>query len=270
MIEGGADRGSSASENRLSKPSRLVKESAYFGFPFAGDDARMRFEVSGSVTGDGLPHIPGAPQHMRGVRDWVLVENGEDVVAWVTRDVPLVEPHEFAVPYAPFPASTSPHEAGTVYSWVHNNVWDTNFPIEQGLEAAFAYAVGVRATGEESASEVALRTAAELVHPLPATRATGGGTDAKAQREVLSISDPRVQLVGLVQADDGATIVRVQSFADGPTRVAIRFNRGLARVARSTFLGDEVGELEFDDGTVHLPLERFEAAAVKVVALATE
>lgn len=257
-------------ENRLAKSSRLVKESAYFAFPFAGDDARMRFEVSGGVTGDGLPHIPGAPQHMRGVRDWVLVENDEDAVVWVTKDVPLVEPHAIAVPYAPFPASTRPHEAGTVYSWVHNNVWDTNFPIEQGFEATFSYAVGVRASGEEPASALALRTAAELVHPLRATRATGENTDPHTNLEVLSISDPRVQLVGLVQADDGATIVRVQSFADETTRIAIRFNGTLARAARSTFLGDELGDLELDAGTVYLRLERFEAAAVKVVMSAAE
>ncbi|WP_169514880.1 glycoside hydrolase family 38 C-terminal domain-containing protein [Humibacter albus] len=252
-------------ENRLSKPARRVKESAYFSFPFAGDAAKMRFEVSGSVTGDGLPHIPGAPQHMRGVRDWVLIEDGDHAVAWVTKDVPLVEPHTISVPYAPFPSSTSPREAGTVYSWVHNNIWDTNFPIEQSFEATFTYAVGVRTDKNESGSELALRTAAELVHPLRAVRATGQSSTAPTHKEILSISDPRVQLIGLVQADDGATIVRVQSFADEPALVGISLATELARAARSTFLGDERGELEVEGSMVYLPLERFEAAAVKVV-----
>ena len=257
-------------ENRLAKPSRLVKESAYFSFPFAGDDPRMRFEVSGSVTGDGLPHIPGAPQHMRGVRDWVLVQDGDEAVVWVTRDVPLVEPHTIAVPYAPFPSSTKPHEAGTVYSWVHNNVWDTNFPIEQGFEATFSYAVGVRATGDESTGELALRTAAELVHPLRATRASGDASDRAAERGVLSVSDTRVQLVGLLQAEDGGTIVRLQSFADEPTKAEIRWDRDLVRAVRTTFLGDELADLEFVSGTVHVPLERFETAAVKVALVDAE
>jgi hypothetical protein len=255
-------------ENRLSKPSRLVKESAYFAFPFAVEDARMRFEVSGSVTGDGLPHIPGAPQHMRGVRDWITVENDELAVAWVTRDVPLVEPHAIAVPYAPFPASTSPREPGTIFSWVHNNVWDTNFPIEQGFEATFAYAIGVRATAGEPTSELALRTAAELVHPLRAARATGTD-DTRTHRQVLTISDPRVQLVGLVQSDDGATIVRVQSFADEPTELTIGFDGEIDRAVRSSFLGDERGDLERDGQSVRLPLERFETAALKLVPAST-
>lgn len=251
-------------ENRLSKPSRLVKESAYFAFPFAGDDPRLRFEVSGSVTGDGLPHIPGAPQHMRGVRDWVLVENGADAVAWVTKDAPLVEPNTIAVPYAPFPASTSPSEPGTVYSWVHNNVWDTNFPIEQGFEATFTYAIGVRATPDQSAAELALRCAAEVVHPFRAARATARHADGVAQLGVLAISDPRVQLVGAAQTDDGSTVIRLQSFAEEPVTVALEFDRYVDGVVRSSFLGDELGALERDGNVVRLPLSSFEAAAVKV------
>jgi hypothetical protein len=252
-------------ENRLSKPSRLVKESAYFAFPFAGDDARLRFEVSGGMTGDGLPHIPGAPQHMRGIRDWVLVESGHDAVAWVTRDAPLIEPHTIAVPYAPFPASTSPSEPGTVYSWVHNNVWDTNFPIEQEFDANFAYAIGVRASADETPAELALRTAADLVHPLRATRATGrGGTDSAAQG-ALTISDPRVQLVAVVEGDDGDTIIRLQSFADESVNVELVLPGHVGRAVRSTYLGDELGDLEQDGTTVRLPLHRFESAAIKLL-----
>ncbi|MFC4245186.1 glycoside hydrolase family 38 C-terminal domain-containing protein [Gryllotalpicola reticulitermitis] len=250
-------------ENRLSKPSRLVKESAYFAFPFAGDDARLRFEVSGSVTGSGLPHIPGAPQHMRGVRDWVLVEDGDAAVAWVTKDAPLVEPHTIAVPYAPFPASTSPSEPGTIYSWVHNNVWDTNFPIEQGFEATFEYAIGVRANEHETASELALRTAAEYVHPLRAARATG--TRRAVERGALALSDARVQVVGLVEAGENATIVRLQSFADEPITLAIELAGVPERVVKSSYLGDELHDLELDGSTVSVPLARFEVTAVKVV-----
>ncbi|MCU1526931.1 MAG: hypothetical protein JWP75_694 [Frondihabitans sp.] len=251
-------------ENRLAKPSRLVKESAYFGFPFAGEDARLRFEVSGGVTGDGLPHIPGAPQHMRGVRDWVLVQSDDDAVAWITKDAPLVEPHTIAVPYAPFPASTSPLEPGTIYSWVHNNVWDTNFPIEQEFEATFEYAVGVRATEDESPSELAVRTAAELVHPLRAARATAAAGDGPAELGAITISDPRVQVVGLVQAEAGARILRLQSLADEGVRVAIGFRSVPGRVVRTTYLGDELGDLEIVDGVVELTLARFESTAIKL------
>src|SRR5690606_33055957 len=112
---------------------------------FAVPRPKVRYDITGGVTGDGLPRVPGAPEHMRAVRHWVSLESAEDgsSVAWVTRNAPLVERGAIALPYAPFPGSTSPHEPGTVYSWLHNNVWDTNFPIEQAFETTFEYAVGV-------------------------------------------------------------------------------------------------------------------------------
>ena len=251
-------------ENRLSKPSTLIKESAYFAFPFSGDDARLRYEVSGSVTGDGLPHIPGAPQHMRAVRDWVTVSTDDGVAAWVTRDAPLIEPHTIAVPYSPFPSSTSPAEAGTIYSWLHNNLWDTNFPIEQAFEASFHYAVGVAGEPGQSAESVALSTAADLVHPLRAVRARGGVELDEGAVGLLALSDARVQLVSVLADDDGSgSLIRVQSFADEPIVVDLALGRAAITAAKATYLGDDLETLEAGD-TIALPLERFEATAVHV------
>lgn len=252
-------------ENRLSKPRTRAKESAYLAFPFAGDDAELRFEVSGGVTGDGLPHVPGAPRHMRAVRDWVTVSTGGGSVAWVTPDVPLVQPHAIALPYSPFPDSTAPREPGTVYSWLHNNLWDTNFPIEQGFEATFRYAVGVAADPSQSAEEVALATADELVHPLRVTRARGlGPTDADdgsgIGRPLLELSDPRVRLVSAVGVP-GGTLLRLQSFADEPVELGIRLGRPVVRAFRASYYGD-VGEQLTTGSDVVLTVERFESVAV--------
>ncbi|GAB3398808.1 glycoside hydrolase family 38 C-terminal domain-containing protein [Schumannella luteola] len=252
-------------ENSVAKPSVLIKESAYFGFPFAGDDAQLRYEVSGSVTGAGLPHIPGAPQHMRAMRDWVTVTSGDDVVVWATPDVPLVQPHTIAVPYSPFPPSTSPSEPGTVYSWLHNNLWDTNFPIEQGFDSTFRYAVGVRATPEQSVEEVAIATAAELAHPLRAARARGAADAHAGTHSGLGLSDARVKLIAVVADDEGSgSIVRLQSFADEPVRLTLTLGRSAVSATRSTFLGDMIADLVVDDAgdTVTVELARFEATAV--------
>lgn len=248
-------------ENRLSKPSTLVKEGAYFAFPFAGDPA-LRYEISGSVTGDGLPHIPGAPQHMRAVRDWVTVTSDSGVAAWVTKDVPLVQPHAIAVPYSPFPASTS-IEQGTVYSWVHNNLWDTNFPIEQAFEATFSYAVGVPRRPGQPAESVAIETAAELVQPLRVARARGEAVLEGGEAAFIGLSDERVKLVGVLGDGQGGSLIRLQSFADEPIRLRIRLGRAAASAERTTLLGDPIAPLEAGE-IIELPLERFDVAAIRV------
>jgi hypothetical protein len=251
--------------NRLTKPVTRTKESAFFAFPFAAAEPKVRYEVSGGVTGSGLSHVPGAPQHMRAIRNWVTVEDGPDAAVWVTKDAPLVMPGTISLPYAPFPASTSPVGAATIYSWVHNNVWDTNFPIEQGFDATFEYAIGVRARSDQHVEAVALATTAELVRPLTAVPAGSvPGGDERASVELMTLSDDRVRLVAIVADGDDASLVQLQSVADQATTVTLALGVGVVSAERSTYLGDALGPLELDGSSVRVDLQPYEAVAVRV------
>lgn len=250
-------------ENRVSKPVTRVKESGYFAFPFAAEDPAVRFEVSGGVTGDGLAHIPGAPQHMRAIRNWVSIADGADAVAWATKDAPLVQTGSIALPYSPFPASTSPHEPATVFSWFHNNVWDTNFPIEQGFTATFTYTIGVRAREGQSVPSLAIETASAASRPLLSIPAAGRG-ESVASASFLQLDDDRVALVGVGAADEpGWSRVRLQSFADEPVQLRIMLS-GADAARRATLLGDARGDLVVESGAVVLELAPFETTAVEV------
>jgi len=252
--------------NRLTKPSTRTKESAYIAFPFRSESPVVRYEVSGGVTGDGMPHVPGAPQHMRAIRNWVTVTDGDDAVAWVTKDAPLVQTGAIALPYAPFPASTSPNQPSTVFSWLHNNLWDTNFPIEQGFTATFEYAVGVREHPGQRVEAVAMATTVDLVRPLIAVPARGrDGSREEASVGLLALDDERVQLVSVV-ADDrtGSSLVRLQSFADEVVRVGIALGSRPTSAVRTTFSGDLPTALPIDGDRVEIELQPFEVAAVRV------
>ncbi|BDZ49487.1 hypothetical protein GCM10025867_17280 [Frondihabitans sucicola] len=250
-------------ENRVTKKTTLIKESGYFAFPFAASDPVVHFEVSGGVTGDGIAHIPGAPQHMRAVRNWVTIDDGDDAVVWVTKDAPLVQVGSIALPYSPFPASTSPVEPATVFSWFHNNVWDTNFPIEQAFTATFTYAVGVRATADEPTQATAIATGADVVHPVAVAEARGHAADGTAEASLVEIDDERVQLVSVVAGDGpAASIVRLQSFAGEEIDATLTFGIEIGSAARSTYLGDEREPLAVDGRRVAIRLRPYETAAV--------
>ena len=252
--------------NRLEKPVTRTKESAFFAFPFAADEPVVRYEVSGGVTGDGLPHVPGAPQHMRAIRNWVSLEDRGDAVVWVTKDAPLVHPGTISLPYAPFPASTSPSRSATVYSWLHNNVWDTNFPIEQGFTATFEYAVGVRASSGQAVEAVALQTTADLVRPLAAVPASGPRGDGQASAELLALDDDRVRLVSVVaDADDRQSVVRLQSVVDEPVSLHMHVGIDVVAAERTTYLGDPAdGGIDLRPDGVLLRLAPYEVAAVRL------
>ncbi|GAB3924814.1 alpha-mannosidase [Microlunatus endophyticus] len=271
----GADASELIIDNRFDKPATMTKESAYLSFPFALTDPEVKYEISGTVTGSGLDHVPGAPRHMRAVRSFVTLTDASGPVAWVTRDAPLLQTGSIALPYAPFPESTAPYEPATLYSWVHNNLWDTNFPPQQAFEATWRYAVGVRRSteGPVTAAQLGLRTAAAVDQPLIGVLATGGVGDEDPQRSLLAVDDPDVRVIAVrpVAGADGRDDlqVRLQSFADDDREVTVTVPVDPAGAARTTFLGDDREELAVSAGgpgqyLIRISVPRLGATAVRL------
>jgi hypothetical protein len=253
-------------DNRLDKPATMTKESAYLAFPFAMDTPSVHYEITGALTGDGLEHVPGAPQHMRAVRSFVSFVDSAGPVAWVTRDAPLVQPQTIALPYAPFPDTTAPRQPGTIYSWVHNNLWDTNFPSQQAFDTTFRYAVGVRRAGEEiDADALGLRTAHELDHPLVGVVAHGPvAADAPAELSLLGLDDPRVAVLGVTLLPAGDLLVRLQSYATEPVRARLRCGFPVGSAMWATLLGDPTGPATVDDRGIVAEIPRLGVTALRL------
>ncbi|SDS63672.1 glycoside hydrolase family 38 N-terminal domain-containing protein [Microlunatus soli] len=274
MLRLGADDAHLVIDNRFDKPSTMTKESAYLSFPFAVDQPDVKYEITGAQTGSGLDHVPGAPRHMRAVRSFVTLTDDRGPVAWVTRDAPLVQSETIALPYAPFPDSTAPREPGTLYSWVHNNIWDTNFPAQQAFEATWRYAVGVRRADETDLDPAVLgvRTAAAVDQPLLGILAAGPADSTDAVRSLLSVDDPRVRVIAVrpIEGPDGRDDlqVRLQSYVDQPVTVAINLTSTPTAAWATTFLGDDHDQLEVaaaeDGASVSVSVPRLGAAAVRL------
>lgn len=253
-------------ENRLDKDARLGKESAYFAFPFAFDDPVVRMEASGGVTGSGLPVVPGSALHMRAVRRWVTLGDDGLTVAWSTQDAPLVQFGNIALPYAPFPKTMEHDEPATVFSWIHNNLWDTNFPSEQGFEFTYRYSLACGpGTSGAGAGGLGPRTAAARSRPMRAVRARGssdGAPNPHTLYRFVEIDDPRVRLVGATTPRPGHVLLRLQSFAEQPVACRIHARFPVAAAHRADFLGTPAGELPCTGGEVTLDLPTLGTAAV--------
>ncbi|OWA00173.1 alpha-mannosidase [Streptomyces sp. CS113] len=256
-------------ENRIDKPATLTKESAYFAFPFALDDPRVRMEATGGVTGTGLETVPGSATHMRAVRRWISLGDATHHVALATTDAPLVQLGGIAIPYVPYPQSLPRHEPATVYSWVHNNIWDTNFPAQQAFDQVFRYTVGFDHVSDASGGpghgeRLAARTAAVTGHPLVPVRARAAAEREPAARlRFLTVDDPRVRLVGLTAPGEGILTVRLQSFADTPVTCRLTTPFALDRACRTNYLGLGPSALAVEpDGGVAVDVPALGTAAV--------
>jgi hypothetical protein len=243
-------------ENRLSKDATMAKESGYFAFPFAFRNPVVRVEVTGGVVGTGIGFVPGGAKHMRAMRRWVSLEEDGFAVAWVTPDAPLIEIGQISLPYAPFPPTLEP-EPATLYSWVHNNLWDTNFPPRQGFEMTFHYAVAAAPVkGAETGQSLAMRTATAVCRPLRAVLVRTTRDRLEAEVRLLAIEDPRIRLVGLSEPRPGQLLVRLQSTADEPVVTSLRLGVAIELAERATFLGDPAGELAVVDNRIAFELPR--------------
>jgi hypothetical protein len=230
--------------NRVVKPATLIKESAYFAFPFKTDSPRIRTETTGGVLGNGLPVVPGSATHMRAVRRWATLDDAHGTIAWATHDAALVQLARISIPYVPYPSSMTADEPGTIYSWVHNNIWDTNFPSEQAFDQEFRYSIAFdpAASGTDPATH-GMRLAATGSRPLRAVRCTGRPGTATATQPLLELDDPRVRVVGLTSPDDRTVLVRLQSFADERITCTIRSSFDWTNAFSATYLGERLEQL---------------------------
>ncbi|MFI7349397.1 glycoside hydrolase family 38 C-terminal domain-containing protein [Streptomyces sp. NPDC049936] len=254
-------------ENRVDKNATVTKESAFFAFPFALERPVVHTEATGGVLGTERETVPGSAGHMRAIRRWISLSDGTHHVALATADAPLVQLGGIAIPYVPYPQSLPQEEPATVFSWVHNNVWDTNFPAEQAFDHVFRYSVGFGTATEPAAGgadELAMRVAAVTGHPLVPVRARAQAeTESRAQTRFLTLDDPRVRLVGITVAGGGGLLVRVQSVADAPLTCRLSTGFTVTRAARTNYLGLNPRDIGMEqDGAIPVDVPALGTAAV--------
>jgi hypothetical protein len=106
-------------------------------------------------------------------------------------------------------------EPATVYSWAYNNIWDTNFPGQQGFEMNFRYSVGAAKTnGSGSGPALGARVAVGQSRRLRSSMATASATQIFEEDTLLNVNDSRVRVIGLTSPKKGFVLVRLQSFAE--------------------------------------------------------
>jgi hypothetical protein len=209
--------------NRVHKRATADKESVFFAFPFGLRRPRVDYEITGGVQAADGPTVPGSAAHMRAVRHWLTLEDGETAVAWVTGDAPLVQVGGLRLPYAPFPPSfaADDRDSGTVFSWAMNNIWDTNFPAAQGGEAAFRYRIATAPSG--AARRLGMATAAEAARPLVAM-VCGPAGGLPGAGSFCELDGAGVDVVTLAPSRAGhGLVVMLHSLAAAPASVRLRF-----------------------------------------------
>jgi alpha-mannosidase len=196
--------------NRVHKTEVYTKESVYFAFPFAMEHPEFRYEIQNGFVAPSRDQMPGAGKEWFSVQHWVAAEEGGVSVALVPMDAALVALGDIFRGAWPEKFGQRP---GTIFSYVMNNYWDTNYAAGQGGDFTFRY---VLTSGDHLPPAALSRLGWEEMTPAEVDQITSQDKSLNtpraldaAQGSFVQVDQPNVALVTWKVAEDGdGTVLR--------------------------------------------------------------
>lgn len=185
-------------ENRITKVAMLDKEAVYAAFPFAFTKPTVEVEVPcGRMTVD-RDQQPASCRDWYCHAHWVWLHDATDGVLWSAPDAPLFTLNDVVL--GAWRRSIVPD--GTLFSYVMNNYWHTNYAARQSGEVVFRYRLSLLGPGDPAEP---VRRGWGACDPLyvspPYTNTSPGPLIGKDS--AFAIPDRGVLVVGAKPADDG-------------------------------------------------------------------
>lgn len=171
-------------------------EAVYIAFPFALEHPRFAYELAIGRADPSTDMLPGAATEWFSVNNWVNVVDDRAAVTIAVPDAPLVTLGDVNQGHWP-DGFLAPRQA-TVFSYLMNNYWLTNFPggQERG-DFAFRYSI---TSGPSPEYGFITRFGEGFRHPLLADFLPGRVVDVQQPLPKLRIDSPTVNLITMKRA----------------------------------------------------------------------
>jgi alpha-mannosidase len=211
--------------NTVRKDEVYRKEGVYFAFPLAMREPQFRYEVQNAVVNPARDMLPGAGLEWFSSQNWVNVSDAGASVSLINKDSFLWTFGDIV--RGTWPTRFSPRSA-TVFSYVMNNYWNTNYVAAQGGEFVFRYVLTSARQLDQSAVS---RLGWEETTPLERTLVKSQDqtfpfkrTLPAASESFLEVKDPNVLLSTWKQAEaeDGSTVMRFIELSGARAKVSAR------------------------------------------------
>jgi alpha-mannosidase len=122
--------------NRVRKDEIYKKEGVYFAFPLAVREPKFNYEIQTATVNPAKDMLPGAGLEWFSAQNWVSVSEPGLAVGLINKD-------SFLWTFGDIVQGTWPTDFGkrraTIFSYVMNNYWNTNYVAAQGGEFSFRY-----------------------------------------------------------------------------------------------------------------------------------
>lgn len=131
--------------NTVDKLAVRDKEAVHFALPFGIADPTVRIDTPWAIMRPEVDQLAGACKNYFCAQRWVDVAGAQGGVTLATVDAPLIQMGEIRTDVGhPFiPAGWLEHitPSATLFSYVMNNYWETNYKADQSGPATFRYSL---------------------------------------------------------------------------------------------------------------------------------
>jgi alpha-mannosidase len=203
--------------NIIDKQKIYAQEAVHLAFAFNVPKGIMRMDTPWAVVQPEVDQLDGACKNYFTIQRWVDVSNKDYGVTWATVDAPLVEVGVITNdPRGGVGWIKKIEPSTTLYSYVMNNYWETNYKAGQEGPTTFRYSIMPhRAFDSGKASKFAVEQSQPLI-VVPVDE------KAPVHRSILSVEPACVIVTAFKPSEDGkAWIVRLFNTADQPEKAGL-------------------------------------------------
>lgn len=154
----------------IDKTKVYQQEAVHIAFPFNVPGGVVRMDTPWAIVRPELDQIPGACKNYFTVQRWVDIANEKSGLTWATPDAPLIEIGKITNDARSVGWIEKLEPSTTLYSYVMNNYWETNYKATQEGPTTFRYSIRPH-SGFDGAQ--ATKFGAEISQPLIPVPGTG-------------------------------------------------------------------------------------------------
>ena len=199
--------------NIIDKKPERRPEAMFFGFPFALENGKWHYNTPWAMPEVEKDQVPGANRNYYTIQRFCNFGNETANIDWLSLDAPMVQFAPVMLQPNAYNMDTDWREHiepnGTIYSWVCNNHWETNYKADQSGRLVFRYVIRVNSGAFDPVSSE--RFAREMFQPLIAV---------PVKKDTKSLNDP----TGGMLADSPVVVTSIKPARHGRAMIARFFN----------------------------------------------
>lgn len=249
------------------KDYTTAKEGVYFAFPVAVSDPDFHYATQQDWVDPARNLMKGGSLEWFNIQQWMAVGSSNLTVGIVPVDAPLATFGD--INRGKWPGEFKP-PTGTIFSYVMNNYWHTNYRAGQSGDFVFRYAV---TSGPQLDGRALTHLGLEEMRPVELNYVVSQDKVGNPPRPLpaegdtfLRIEGQDVALLTWKQAEDGnGTILRLLETSGHASETTVRFlHSNIASARLCSGVEEDTGNLPVEDQTVHLSFRPFEVLTVRV------